>query len=226
MARKQQTRGRCTYCGEEMSKGGLTRHLKSCGARWEAIAQAQGTEEHNIYHLQVQDGWDGAFWLHLEMNGESTLKQLDRYLRAIWLECCGHMSQFSIGGAWSGTEVAMSRKIDRVFDRTEVLTHIYDFGTTSETTIKCVGTRRGHPLTKHPITLMARNAAPQERCQECDKAAAWICTECVYEYDKPGLLCEEHAENHPHEEYGGLLAFVNSPRVGMCGYSGPAEPPY
>ncbi|MBK6433513.1 hypothetical protein [Candidatus Amarolinea dominans] len=39
---------------------------------------------------QAQDAWGAAISLHLEMRGKATLKDLDEYLRAIWLECCGH----------------------------------------------------------------------------------------------------------------------------------------
>ena len=34
----------------------------------------------------------------LEMRGSATLAKLDDYLRAIWLECCGYLSGFTIGG--------------------------------------------------------------------------------------------------------------------------------
>jgi len=37
------------------------------------------------------------------MRGSATLTKLDDYLRAIWLECCGHLSKFTIGG-WGGGE--------------------------------------------------------------------------------------------------------------------------
>jgi len=37
------------------------------------------------------------------MRGSATLAKLDDYLRAIWLECCGHLSKFTIGG-WGGGE--------------------------------------------------------------------------------------------------------------------------
>ena len=37
-------------------------------------------------------------------------------------------------------------------------------------------------------------------------------------------LCDAHAEEHEHDDM--LMALVNSPRTGMCGYDGPAEPPY
>ncbi len=97
MPRKKQTRGVCVYCDKEMTRGGLARHLKTCSERQKIIAAADAGKQglrQNIYHLQVQDAWGGDFWLHLEMNGESRLKDLDSYLRAIWLECCGHLSAF------------------------------------------------------------------------------------------------------------------------------------
>jgi hypothetical protein len=210
-----------------MTKGGLSRHLKTCPQREEAIRVAnQGAgEEQVLYHLQVQDAWWADFWLHLEMRGSATLKTLDSYLRAIWLECCGHLSQFSIGG-WSGEEIPKSRKAERVFEPGLELTHIYDFGTSSETLIKVVDAREGVPLTSHPLYLMARNDQPQVSCTECDQPATRLCLECMYEFEEPGTLCDRHAQGHPHHDYGEPVPLVNSPRVGMCGYTGPAEPPY
>lgn len=227
MARKQQTRGTCVFCGREMTKGGLSRHLKTCSARRAAVDEANTApgKTEAIYHLQVQDAWDGDYWLHLEMKGTATLKDLDHYLRAIWLECCGHLSQFSIGG-WSGDEIPMSRRIAQVLDVGLVLTHIYDFGTSSETLVKAVDVRQGKPLTRHPIFLMARNAAPEAICMECDKPATWLCLECIYELNETGTLCDKHAREHSHDAYGEPMPLVNSPRIGMCAYCGPAEPPY
>ncbi len=227
MSRRKQSRGTCAFCGREMSKGGLTRHLKSCPECQAAIeaADAGGGQTQQLYHLKVEDAWSSDFWLHLEMRGRATLKDLDRYLRAIWLECCGHLSQFSIGG-WGGREINMGRRIEDVFKPGLELEHIYDFGTSSHTMITAHDVRRGKPLTEHPIFLMARNHPPEVACTECGQPAAWLCMECMYEYDEPGWLCDEHAEDHPHDDYGGPLPAVNSPRLGMCGYDGPAEPPY
>jgi hypothetical protein len=86
--------------------------------------------------------------------------------------------------------------------------------------------RQGKATTKHPIALMARNKKPELQCMECDQTAEWLCVECLYEDDEPGLLCDVHAESHPHEDYGEPMPLMNSPRVGMCGYYGPADPPY
>ncbi|MBK6433512.1 hypothetical protein [Candidatus Amarolinea dominans] len=46
----------------------------------------------------------------------------------------------------------------------------------------------------------------------------------MYHEDQKCELCDEHAQEHEHEEM--VMALVNSPRTGMCGYDGPAEPPY
>ena len=227
MARRKQSRGGCTYCGQEMTRGGMSRHLGTCAKRQEVITsgnQKRGRDR-PLYHLQVQDAWTGDCWLHLEMPGSATLKDLDHYLRAIWLECCGHLSQFSIGG-WAGDEISMGTKVSRIFEPGLVLTHIYDFGTSSETLIKVVSVREGKGTTRRPVALMARNNQPEVSCTECKRPASWLCMECLYEYDEPGTLCDEHAEIHPHEDYGEPVPLVNSPRVGMCGYVGPAEPPY
>lgn len=227
MPRGTQPRGQCAYCGHETTKAAMTRHLAACPKRQQVIAaaeQGKGTSE-ALYHLRAQDAYGAGFWLDLEVRGSATLTDLDRYLRAIWLECCGHLSQFSIGG-WSGDEIAMRRRVGAVFAPGVKLTHIYDFVTSSETHISMVGVREGKPTTKHPMALMARNLPPQAEYMVCQKPAAWLCMECIYEQEASGMLCNTHVKKHPHHNYGEPMPLVNSPRCGMCGYEGPANPPY
>ena len=227
MTRRRQSRGECLFCEREMTKGGLSRHLAACPRRAEVVKAADQTAGHGelLYHLVVQDAWNSDFWLHLEMRGSARLDDLDRYLRAIWLECCGHLSMFSIGG-WGGDEIAMRKRAEKVFEPGLELTHIYDYGTSSYTLVREVSVRRGRPIRSHPIYLMARNALPEASCIECGEPAAWLCHECMIEDGTAGTLCEEHARVHPHDDYGEPVPLVNSPRLGMCGYTGPADPPY
>lgn len=56
----------------------------------------------------------------------------------------------------------------------EELTHIYDFGTSSYTTIKVRDVRRGRPLSKRPIALIARNKADVVECMEYERPAAYL----------------------------------------------------
>ena len=227
MPRGKQSKGECTSCGQEITKSGVTKHLSAC-PKHQAIlqkAERQRVGSEVLYHLRVQDAWRNEFWLDLAMRGSATLKDLDDYLRAIWLECCGHLSRFSVGG-WRGEEISKRRRADEVFEPGIQLTHIYDFGTSSETLLKVVGTREGKPTTSRPIALMTRNLMPEAKCIECEQPAVWLCTECLIEEEIWGALCDEHAQTHPHNNYGEPIRLVNSPRLGMCGYEGPAEPPY
>lgn len=223
-ATNTQSRGACAFCNHIATKAGMTKHLPLCPQRQAASAAATLPAE-TLLHLRVQDAYCKDFWLDLEMSEAATLKELDTYLRAIWLECCGHMSKFT-GDGWGSATYGMSRKAGDVFEETASFLHIYDFGTSSETRIALVGTREGAPLSKHPITLLSRNLIPQEPCFRCSEPAAFMCIGCQGEHDTSGLLCVSHARNHDHEEFGEPLPLVNSPRLGMCGYDGPAEPPY
>jgi len=227
MAGRKHSRGICAHCGLETTKAAMTRHHAKCPqllAAIEEAGKAQGERE-TLLLLRVQDAYLIDFWLDLEMRGDAKLKKLDDYLRAIWLECCGHMSEFS-GGGWGSVKVGMNRSALDAFQSEGQLTHIYDFGTSSETQIKVLAVRQGRALTKHPIALLARNKLPEVVCCLCKAAATHMCLECMEETEGEGFLCDEHAQNHPHDDYGEPLALVNSPRLGLCGYDGPAEPPY
>ena len=97
MARSRQTKGVCNYCKHELTRSGMARHLRDCTQRLNKIRQAneRGRREKQ-YHLQVRDAYGLGYWLQLEMRGSATLEDLDWYLRVIWLECCGHLSDFTI----------------------------------------------------------------------------------------------------------------------------------
>ena len=239
MTGSTQTRGPCIYCGREMTRGGLARHLKTCARRLDAQAAADKTERKRqpLYHLQIQDAWGrGDYWLHLEMAGDARLQDLDAYLRAIWLECCGHLSEFKIGGVHytplvdDGVsyvpERSMNVKVRNLFTPGLTIPYTYDFGTSSELVIKVVDERRGSPTTDHPICLMARNRYEPPPCIVCGMPATWACSACLDQRpDGRGEFCSKHVKAHKEHE-DDLYRVVNSPRMGMCGYNGPAEPPY
>jgi hypothetical protein len=94
--------------------------------------------------------------------------------------------------------------------------HEYDYGTTTELTLKVISERDGE-LTGKTVELLARNDPPETLCDGCGKPATQVCSECVWRGD--GWLCEACAAEHEcGEDY--LLPVVNSPRTGMCAYIG------
>jgi hypothetical protein len=205
-------------------KQSIGKHLEKCAKRQEALQKATGNEE-MLVHLRAECPWDKQFFLDLEVRGSATLKDIDSYLKAIWLECCGHMSEFAYE-AWCD-KIPMSRKVETIFQEGVEVTHLYDFGTTSETVLRTISRRVGAPTTKHPMTLMVRNKIPETECYECKKTPArWMCTECMVEEGAWVTLCDACLEPHGHMDDYGPTLLCNSPRLGMCGYDGPAEPPY
>jgi len=226
MTNSKHTKGACVWCGRQLTGSGMTHHLRSCAKRYDAIDLTLKDSKRGqyVYHLKTQDAYTGNYWLHLEMNGNSTLSNLDDYLRAIWLECCGHLSEFTLDGMRQA--VNMRTKAKNILKPGMTLRHIYDFGTSSETLIEVVGERFGQPLTPHPIFLMARNDPPEIFCDKCDHPATVLVPEWVEIAGDLNVLCEKHARQILKGLDEETLPIVNSPRTGMCGYTGPALPPY
>jgi hypothetical protein len=216
------SQGKCNLCGKTFGKAAMTRHLEKC--RQENPAGVAGQKR--VFHLQVEGRGSPEYWMHIELSADASLKALDGFLRQIWLECCGHLSMFNIGGEaydiapepdpWSGKKPkGMSAKLGDVLALGSKFTHEYDFGTTTELALKVVAERQG---AGKGVRILARNDPPVIPCAECGKPATQVCSQCVYEGPE-AWLCNEHAESHEcGEDY--FLPVVNSPRVGMCGYTG------
>jgi hypothetical protein len=119
----------------------------------------------------------------------------------------------------------MRCKLNDIFQPGSKLTHVYDFGTSSATIVKYVEVREGKSLASC-FAPSVQNKMPELVCIECGQPATHLCIECMIENQPEGTLCDEHTENHPHEDYGEPLELVNSPQMGTCGFDVPAEPPY
>jgi hypothetical protein len=96
-------------------------------------------------------------------------------------------------------------------------THEYDFGTTTELMLRVVAEREGIVSRKEPLRVIARNDPPAIACQVCAQPATLVCAECIWNGE--GALCKRHARGHPCGREM-LLPIVNSPRTGMCAYTG------
>jgi hypothetical protein len=229
MTKSKQPEGKCLFCGEVMTRRKLFNHLKpnKCEKRLKAVEKSEKSKRspQRLFHLRAKPSYGLEFWLDLEVRESAFLKELDHYLRAIWLECCGHLSEFFSNDFFAG-EISMEVEIGEIFDYVKKIYHTYDFGTTSETIIELISVREGKPLTANSLFLMARNEMAKEQCLECKKIATHLCTQCMYENEKGCIYCDEHTEKHLCDDYGELIEIVNSPRLGACGYDGPAEPPY
>jgi hypothetical protein len=228
--RKLKTVGKCVFCGREMAKSGMTRHLSTCKAREVKNTEAQGKPV-KLYHLAINDSFTPYYWLHVELPASTHLRTLDRFLRDIWLECCGHLSQFIINDKYymldealefvSFAEQGMKIALSKVVKPGAEFRYEYDFGTTSELNLKVIAERTGIPHDKG-VFMMSRNEPPKIMCEVCNQHLATKFY-TMSDYDEPIWYCDTCAKNLEDDEEAYFLPVVNSPRVGMCGYTGELE---
>jgi hypothetical protein len=104
----------------------------------------------------------------------------------------------------------------------------YDFGSTTELKLRVTGARAGH-RGRRSLRLLARNEPVTWSCAVCASPAAQTCAGCAEEGENP-FFCKQHARAHAVGAHEGhepaLLPVVNSPRMGVCGYTGAKDGRY
>ena len=235
--------GTCARCGEHIAKDAMTAHHQECERLLEPIGTGKPVR---LFQVRIEDAYAGFYWMDAEIKANSTLDALDDFLRARWLECCGHLSSFTIDGTnyeyppavemgmfadptgmYDSPEGrSMNVQLSKVLGPGTTFEHIYDFGTSTELNLSVTGERQGTIGGRTPIRLLSSNHAPDLRCDECGEQALEICTACMYEKEHP-FYCADHSEDHDCVEaevqVEMLLPIVNSPRMGVCAYEGPFE---
>jgi hypothetical protein len=232
---RPQLKGRCNFCGATYTRLAMARHVEVCIGRWKGDQlETSGTRE-ELLHLAVKgDNGRFTYWMYVQGNADMTLKDLDAFLRDTWLECCGHLSQFTISGVNYSIDPdpdtedrSMKAKLGDVLRVGETFTHEYDFGTTTVLTLKVISTRQASAeRRRRKIVALARNDSPQITCDVCDRRKATeVCAQCIWGGGK-AWFCDNCAPKHRCVREVGeemLRPVVNSPRVGLCGYTGHVE---
>jgi hypothetical protein len=325
-ATKEISKGICSFCKGEFEKAKMTQHLKYCKQRAaEIAAEAQSAPENQktrLLHLVIEGRHNPEYWMHLEMPASDALADLDGFLRDIWLECCGHLSEFTIGGTSYSTEPEdyffggeaetveeeeeeeEELKVDELLDSfpseylnmlpqqilselrkfqsiDDMITYLqealksipkgdhphtpeewneyrsryfqrqileallemvedrsldvplekvlkvgqkfsyeYDFGSTTDLTLKVVSEREGWigDMEEDNIEVIARNIQPVILCKACGKPARIVVS--GYFNVEENAYCSKKCVRKSGEDTEMLLPVVNSPRVGVCGYTG------
>lgn len=194
-------KGNCCLCGNELGKTAMKNHI---------LKEHFAKDGQECRLLKIEGAYDKNYWLYVDVPISSALSTLDGFLRKIWLECCGHMSAFRSQYG----NVSMANKI-RNFKTGDVLMHEYDFGSTTETLITVIGTV--YREQQRGVRLLARNVPITFACCECGSPAELIDTE-DHDSENP-FYCRKCAEKND-ELYELALPITNSPRMGVCGYSG------
>ena len=206
------TNGACSKCGKVFAHAGMGRHLAACLGPGTAL------------HVALDAG-PGTWWMHIALAPTATLRDLDHFLRATWLECCGHLRAFEIGPArfestldpggdyWGPKPRSMAAKANAVLQPGMTFRHEYDFGSTTQLRGR-VYARVAAGRTK--VELLARNEPITWPCSRCGAVATLTCPYCGE------LACDGCPQpcdcrmDWPDQS----LPVVNSPRMGVCAYVG------
>lgn len=225
--RQRTFKGTCALCGTSVDKRRSAAHHCTCAAARD-VDNSRGAD---LVTLRIAAVGAPEYWLDAEADAGAALLRLDTFLRDIWVECCRHLSMFSVppfrySSSPSGmagllgranAERTLRAKIGEVFNRNgQKGTYDYDFGSTTQLTIERTGARDGR-IGKQSVRLLVRNDPLQWTCAACGKPATLVC--CAHETEGSPFVCAAHKKAHPCSD-AMFLPVVNSPRMGICGYTG------
>jgi len=212
MEQELKSEGKCLYCNELLSQAEILKHLAKHLAQMEK--DATGDNQSNYCHVEVEAN---EMFLHLLVKGDAPMKTIDKFLRDIWLECCGHMSEFR----HKNFKIKMKDMVEDVFRPKVKIYHDYDFGTT--TRVFLIAKKQYQLNLKEPIILLSRNEPLKLMCVSCKtEPAINICAVCYYQ--EMAFFCKKCSKIHTKtcEDFADYaeMPIVNSPRMGECGYTG------
>ncbi|MDR2086606.1 MAG: hypothetical protein LBP72_05465 [Dysgonamonadaceae bacterium] len=240
--------GKCLFCGKIYTKTGISRHLQT-----HLKQKVQENKRGQSYLIKVEPHprWDALpYFLSLWVDGSATMNDVDIFLRAIWLECCGHMSSFTLPqnrrhydmltfiesqnllkqGKYdeydklmeaNAKTIAMSRQVTEILRKELKVNYEYDFGSTTELLLTVI---EEYPVEADKmIVLLSRNEPLKLLCDTCKtQPATQLCT--AHGWDGDQMFCDKCAEKHAEicEDFSeyASLPVVNSPRMSVCCYSG------
>lgn len=208
--------GTCSYCKTTVPKrmNSLTSHLTNKCTERKSRSESADTK-HKL--ILIEDDYGGNYWLLIKARTSLKLQDLDRFLRDIWLECCGHLSDFSE----NREEISKNERLYNFPDGT-VLDYVYDYGTSTELKVKFL--EEFFDCNEGNIIVLFRNKSPEFECCECGGKALYSCDYCFS--DERDLYCEKCIKLHKCYRKVGkdcLAKIPNSPRMGECGYRGYEE---
>ncbi len=215
--------GTCTLCSHSGDIVDMEAHLGTCLVQnTEARTldnhkqSARFTDRKHLLHMVVFEPYVQKHWLHLAVRTDTALREMDQFLRDLWLECCGHLSHFQVNDTYyeSPTPVSagnMKKKIGTVMAPEQSITYEYDFGDT--TTLALYGYGWYITSATEKIRILARNDAPVLQCDNCGAPATKQGYTEPFTLEMDDVYCDACAKAHDD-----LYPILNSPRCGVCGY--------
>ena len=243
--------GTCNICQETVPGNRIRRHLMRCIEACTGLSPSRDVRRKDrrrtslkTAHISVRSR-EQPHWLELGVRCDATLRDLDKFLRSLWLECCGHLSQFKIndvtysgavpmpGDKWhfepmyEGEEAwrHMGRSVNAAIPVLTRFEHEFDYGTPTELVLEHVAVfgelvQRLVPSQRWhggKVVILARNHSLQA-CLRCRGPAQW---KAIPEYDED----EEYYFEYDEELYGdeGVMSANDLDPVTFCDECAPED---
>ncbi len=209
MEKELKSEGKCLFCNQTFSQKEIRKHLDLHLIKMQKEDVVKSTEA--FCHIVVESG---VMFLQLMVRGNCTMKRIDKFLQDIWLDCCGHLSNFG----HQDYKIKVTHKVSDVFETRVKIYHDYDYGDTTRIFLK--GIKNYELKLKEDIVLLSRNEPLKLICTKCKKQpAANICTVCDWNFYCESCSVKHEEECEDFNDYA-KMPVVNSPRMGICGYTG------
>ena len=230
-----QTRSLCRICNNTCATGGALQHLHSCLRK-----QPDPPADHEPPVLVSAHGDHpakiNAYAIHILLEHQATLSDLDICLRSAWLECCTHLSLFRIRShdypcpEWPARAIphhssrSMNTPIADAISAGERATYTYDMGHHDKTIVRTHAVPAHELDDKTHLIIRQRQAPPQALsalrtlnpghgyATVMQNLTPEVCAHC----GRPATLIHENSYTcTPCSTGNPLRALVNSPRDGI-----------
>ena len=224
--------GKCYCCGKDINGRTAKRHILSCKNRLNNIVENLNKSKVNKdkFIIKMVDKYNpSVYTIYLSIDKGTTLRNLDTFLRDVWMECCGHLSAFEINNVtyscnegsdedFFSDDETMDINLKDTISIGDKFDYSYDYGSTSTILLEVISEyTTGN--SESTIEILARNNENKPICYKCDNEAKYM------DYENQEFVCKECVEEEVEEddEFLTELGYTNSPRDGVCGYEGYKE---
>jgi hypothetical protein len=145
------------------------------------------------------------YYFYLKIGINSTLKDLDKFIKKEWVECCGHLSCFN---DINYKKINMNKKINELYNQNI----LYTYGTETVVNIFIDSSLNCMSEKDKKIEILVQNEKPFIKCKLCDFDSKYILNN--------DTLCEKCKDNGIDKYTFGddIYLINNSPRIGLCDY--------
>ena len=243
--------GSCNICHETVAGSRIRRHLLRCIETSTGLSPSRDPGKRDRRRTAAKTAYisvrsrEQPHWLELGVRCDTQLHELDRFLRSLWLECCGHLSHFRINGVTYSVAVPkpgdrwrfepmydgeeewrhMGRSVNAAIPALTKFEHEFDYGTPTELTLEHVAVfgelvrwlAPWQPWHGGKIVVLARNDSLRP-CLRCRRPAQW---KSVPEYDEDEEYFDEYDEELYEDE--GVMSAGDLDPVTFCDGCAPED---